>query len=346
MKIIAPENAIIAKIRSMFGRTITSNDYSDLIRKTSVSEIASYLKHNTSYSDSLSSISETQVHRGQIESLLHHDVFNKYIKFGRFVDISKNSFYHYIVLNIEIEQILVFLRYLNSGKPHHYIVTLPSFVTSHASIDLYSFVNVKNYSEFLSTLENTPYYKILKNVAPKDNELADISLCETELKSYYFNQVFKLIDKWFKGDERQELYNIFEFYAEMINIEIIFRLKKFFSMKPEDIKRNLLPFRANLSNKILSELIAADDITIAEKILSTTVYNKNLNIATFNTIEDFVNHSFLSKIKRYIHFSTSPAVVFSAYLFYCEIEIHNIICIIEGVRYDLPSSEIENLLIS
>ena len=51
------------------------------------------------------------------------------------------------------------------------------------------------------------------------------------------------------------------------------------------------------------------------------------------------------KARHNIYFSDSPATVMMSYIFLCEIELHNLICIIEGARYNVDKEVIKPLLI-
>ena len=42
--------ATVAKIRAMYGKRVTAEDYAELVTKQSVADIADYLKKNTHYS--------------------------------------------------------------------------------------------------------------------------------------------------------------------------------------------------------------------------------------------------------------------------------------------------------
>ena len=64
-------NAISAKARAIYGRRLTAADYQELTRQRTVSDVAAYLKANPGYGAYLAGIDEMQIHRGQLELLLH-----------------------------------------------------------------------------------------------------------------------------------------------------------------------------------------------------------------------------------------------------------------------------------
>ena len=70
-------NTISAKAKSMYGKRLTDADYKDMLRRSSVSDIAAYLKENTSYQTALAQVDTHNIHRGQLENLLLRELFNK-----------------------------------------------------------------------------------------------------------------------------------------------------------------------------------------------------------------------------------------------------------------------------
>jgi V/A-type H+/Na+-transporting ATPase subunit C len=69
--------ALTAKVHAMYGRRLTPQNYRELVRKQSVSEVAAYLKQQTAYSPLLRDINENFIHRGQLENILRRDLFDQ-----------------------------------------------------------------------------------------------------------------------------------------------------------------------------------------------------------------------------------------------------------------------------
>ena len=72
---VNPSSAVISKARSKYGRRITDRDYKALIKCSNVAGVVNYLKNHTHYSDILNKINETEVHRGQLETLIKQKIF-------------------------------------------------------------------------------------------------------------------------------------------------------------------------------------------------------------------------------------------------------------------------------
>ena len=77
-------NAILAKSRAMYGRRLTERNYTELLNCHSVNEVANYLKNRTAYADIFEGTTTTDIHRGQLETMLKKRVFDQYASLCRY----------------------------------------------------------------------------------------------------------------------------------------------------------------------------------------------------------------------------------------------------------------------
>ncbi|MEG2769274.1 MAG: hypothetical protein RR902_00480 [Oscillospiraceae bacterium] len=69
------ENAIIPMTRAIFARRISKNEYTQLMRRRSVPEVAQVIKAHPYFEGSFQSLSDSVPHRGHLESLLNGDIY-------------------------------------------------------------------------------------------------------------------------------------------------------------------------------------------------------------------------------------------------------------------------------
>lgn len=74
-------SGIVTKIRAMEAKLLTPEQFADIANLRSVPDIADYLRKNTAYAEVLDTLTEDQIHRGNIEgacavalSRLHKDL--------------------------------------------------------------------------------------------------------------------------------------------------------------------------------------------------------------------------------------------------------------------------------
>ena len=90
-------NAILAKSRAMYGRRLTERNYTELLNCHSVNEVANYLKNRTAYADMFEGTTATDIHRGQLETMLKKRVFDQYASLCRYEMAIGQDFYQYFI---------------------------------------------------------------------------------------------------------------------------------------------------------------------------------------------------------------------------------------------------------
>lgn len=337
-------NAILSKARAMYGKRLTDKDYQSLLGCSSVSEVLSYLKSHTKYSPLLNSISEKDVHRGRLELILKQQLFYDFASLCRYEMSVGEHFSDYIIIRTEIEQILHYLMLFTSGKSNEYIYSLPLYFDSHTKIDLNALTKTSTYSQFLAVLDGTPYKAILSKYKPNENNNLNIPEIENSLYSYFYNKIYSIIEKYTKGKTKIELTNIFNNYMDLTNFVRILRLKKYFKMAPEMIKKELLPF-GKLKEHQITDMCNAQNSKDVFAIMLSTSSGKIINNLEYTFAGEITNRGNYNLGRKNIRFSTCPSVVMMSYIFLEEAELTNVVNIIEGVRYNVEPDTIKSLLI-
>ncbi|MFO7161497.1 MAG: V-type ATPase subunit [[Clostridium] cellulosi] len=337
--------ALTAKVHAMYGRKLTRQNYRELVRKQSVNEVAAYLKQQTSYGPLLREVNENLIHRGQLENILKRDLFNQYMKVFHYVSSGEMEFYKFLIMRMEIDEILFCIRLLNANREEEYLLSLPSFFADHASFDLYGLAKVKNFDDLLKLLKPTQYYDILKKYDPSAGEKIDIIRIEIEFNKLYYSRIFEIIDRTFSGKVAEQVKNSFGMMIDLSNITSIIRLKKYFDAKRDYIEKLLLPFYFKVKPKELRAIMEANDANAAWLAACQTYYGTAFKKYDFEYIEKYSHQIMYHYHKQLLTFTDSAPVAVVSFLQLEDIEIKNIIHIIEGIRYGLAPSEIEKLLV-
>lgn len=337
-------NAISAKARAIYGKRLTNNNYNDLLRLSTVSDVCAYLKNNTSYSKYLKGIDESTIHRGQLENLLHRSHTEKILSLCHYDFGNDKNFYHFIITNAEVHIILNTIILLGSGNINEIVSMLPSYLQEYSSLDFAQIANVKSYDELVNVLSHTPYRNVLKNFMTSNNEL-NYRDCERALKTFYYQQLLNTIEKSYTGKTKASLLQMVKTEIDINNLGIIYRLRRYFNTPPAEIKRYLIPFYYKLTPANVDILLSSntkDDFIQKMKLSAYTSKMKSIN---FNYVEGYTSHLKNLLCRKAMRFSTDAPVSFYALYFLGKIEVDNIINIIEGIRYNYDSAEIQKLLI-
>lgn len=339
-------NAVAAKAKAMYGGRLKYEDYQELLRKRTVGEVASYLKSETSYGPILSDVRENTIHRGELEHLLRKEFFLRCQKLVRYAGSGQKEFYSFCVREREIDVILNHIRMMNSELFEEFASEVPLYLSPYTRFDLASLAKTKQFDEMLTVLAKTGYDEVLKPFKPtKTHQKIDYVGCEQALNQYYYRWLFETVNHSFGGKARKEITAIFESEVELANISKIYRYKKFFETDPETIFHSLTFTNQRMSRHFLKRLTETADDKEMLKMLASSPYQMLADDSDYVFIEYYADRVKYHLSRRYMRFSTSAPLVYSTFVVIQNLEIENLINIIEGVRYGVPSESIEKMLI-
>lgn len=341
------ENAVAAKVKAIYGKRITSENYRQLLGKKTVGEVAAYLKSETSYKAALDEVKEELIHRGQLENMVHKrgvDLQLRLLKFGT----ADTLFSQLFVKRMEIDQLLLVMRMLSSGNMEQYIITFPAYLNRYLSFDLFSLAKIKTYDDLLDLVKGSAYYQILGSNRPISNVRSlDVAACEAALMNHYYADAFAMVKKNYKNDTRETLLHILQAEIDLYNLVAIYRMKQYFSMSTQEIFPLLIHEKGTLHKNLFQKFSSAET---PEEMVAILHQDSQLKHYIDNSPEDMrlewtLKEAQLHFSRKMFRFSTQPAVILFSFLTLLEFEMTNIINIIEGIRYELPPDEIYKLLI-
>lgn len=338
-------NAVIAKARAMYGQLLSPAQYDELLRKQSVQEISAYLREKTPYRAALEGVQDSTVHRRQLENLLHRDLFYQYVRLVKYVR-KEDSIYQYIVTDMEIELILSSLRNIISDSQEDFVASLPTFMQPYASFNILGLAGARSLDEAIEAVAGTVYEPVLrrcrKQYPPEGNTLR-YTRYELALRTCYFSTLLGRAKRETRGRAARELQELITLRAELMNLNTIYRMKTYFGADPDRIRVTMLPFYSRIRPRQLEEMVNARDTQAFLQLLSRTPYGRRIapDPAFFEAETDSV---YYRATRRLLRFSTSPEVVYTAFMLLRSMETEDIVRIIEGVRYGLPPEKIERLL--
>lgn len=338
-------NSVVAKARAVFGRSLTNEDYSQLVSKENVADVCAYLKTTPRYSKVLASVTPQSVHRAQLETLVQKAVFEVFESFHRFDHTESKGFFNYIVLELEIEQILLALQSAASGSALDFVAQLPSFLMEHSKVDLAALGRARNLSEALDRLGGTGFEKIIGDLILHGIETGrfNISECERRLYNGYYLRMLKAVERDYKGAERKELKRAVLRAIDMENVVTLYRYARIFGTPAAEIPEKLIRFKYRLTPEVVERLVEQKDIAKIASELALVGYGIDGEIPP--SVEQLAERISLDFMKKTLRLSQSSSVVYFALTQCLETELKNIKTIIEGIRYKMKGSDILDMLV-
>lgn len=342
-------NATITKVRAVYGKRLTQADYSELVTKKSVAEVAEYLKSATYYKDALSNIDVNTVHRGYLELILRRNLFERYEAFCKFQQLNRQEFYQFRLVNDEIRELLRAILYLNAGSGNDFIAATPAYLLKAASFPILELGKAQSFPEVLRLLGHTPYAHVLADVPVGKDGRVDYTRCEILLRTYYLKWMLEIVNRTFRGEDRKALAGQIEMQTDLINIINAYRMKTYFHANGDVLQQAMLPFNGRLSAKRMQALYDTRDTETFLQLLGDTIYGKQLTEQRGELspaqLERELTRLRCNLARRSLTFSENAAVSIYSMMLLLENELSNIVTIIEGIRYGKSVPYIESLLV-
>jgi V/A-type H+-transporting ATPase subunit C len=343
------DNALMAKVRALYGGRLREEDYQHLLGCKTVAEVAAYLKSDTGYAATLSEVKEELVHRGQLETMVRRHSLTLYTKLIRF-SYNDRFFLTVYVMENEIRQLLLAIRFLNAGSMDRYIVALPVYLDKYLSIDLFALAKVRDYDQLLEIVAHSPYYDCIARFRPVTSDKpVDIIGCEHALLEHFYNTALERVEKDYSGDTRDDLRAIIAAQADYHNLQVVYRLRRYFDYSPERVRESMLHIKTAINPTLAYDpiLYATGREEINKALRSAYVARKFRMDSSWGSswLSEQLSRSRKALCHKTFRFSTKPMVIVLTFMFLHEIEVQNIVNIIEGIRYQIPAEEIRNLLI-
>ncbi|MGN0297850.1 MAG: V0D/AC39 family V-type ATPase subunit [Lachnospiraceae bacterium] len=328
-------SGITTKVRAMKSKLIKPEEYQHLAATGSVSEALSYLNHFESYADIFSEDSIHQLHRREIESNLIYSLYHDFSKLYHFANLNQRKFLDLYFMHYEIALLKVCLQSAYSDT----VVSLnfklfQNFLNQHSDLDLNELSTCKNMDDFIHCMRNSRYYPTLHAV--HESSQATLFDYETSLDLHYFNYLWKEKDKILKGKERELITEAFGSQIDLLNLQWIFRAKKFYRMNAVEIYSLIVPINYRIKKDLLAKMVESETLDELIQLFEQTPYVKHYNptggMLSIEKLYTQLVGAIFQSTSRHNPYSIASI---NHYLYQKEQEINQVIRIIESIRYGI-----------
>ena len=277
-------SGIVTKIRAMESKLLKPEQFTEIANLGNVPEIVDYLKKNTAYAEVLDSLDESQIHRGNIEKVLIQSLYHDYTKIYRFCGQKQRRFLKLHMKSYEIDLINYCLRIvINHYKQPFDLNYKRAFFDRYSQISIEKLITSRTTDELVENLKDTEYYAPLRKL--KDSQNVTLYDYDLTLNLYYFTTIWKEQKKVLKKADLDLFMRDFGSRIDLLNLQWIYRAKKYYNMKPADIYLLLIPIHYKLSTDLVKELVEAPGLEEFENAVARTSYARHYNFRQDLTIE-------------------------------------------------------------
>lgn len=320
--------AVSAKARAMYGRRLEQKDYLELLKCPGINEILVYLKGHPGYVKALAGLNERMVHRGQLEAHLRKNLFEECMRLFSFSQPEDRRVIRLIVLKSELDEAVNMVMGVKTGRSEEVFFNIPEHIAESSVFDFKGLYDSPTDEKILMELPKLglgveDYSKVIKNF--------DLVEFQNFIYSRYYSLLFETAAS--SRDDRKLRSEDAGTQIDIQNMIKIYRLKKYYDMGPEEIKKFVMPFCYKLKNKDIDSFINAVDSNELEKLYSQSKYSRYFNGEQINYIEDIYDLYLYKFGKSVMRSGRASVLVPVAYLYLKDVEVRNLIAVIEGKRY-------------
>lgn len=330
------------KTKAIYGKRLRFEDYKNLKNMKTVPEIAAYLKKHPGYFDVLQGVRDDELHRDQLEEILHNELTKEFARLMNFVQGKDKRLLYCMVIHLETDQILDFVRGLISHREPFSTKVLPE-IKKRSEIDFDKLKKAQNLAQLIDGLQGSRYYFTLKPFLR--DEQWNYTGIEVALRSQYFQYILKEAEKLASKKDGQRIREFVGGQIDITNFTRILRCKRFFAMKPDSIVANLLPLTYRLDKKQINAMVNALNWQDAYNMILQTCYQGLFQGHDYDMVEQYYYEYIWEMARKFLFHCQNSICVPYAYLNVKQIEIKNLVNIIEGVRYQVESSALNKHLI-
>lgn len=342
-------SGITTKVRAMESHLISDSQFREMANLEDVRSAAEYLRQQPSYADIFNDLDDARLHRGYIEQQLTLSKYRDFTKLYRFSNLSQRRFLDLYFMHYEIDIIKKCLRNVMSHQKTELDLSIfRDFFEKHSDIDLVSLAQAGSLQELLSGLEGSIYYNLLTGSDDASTEETH-TIFDLELKMdlLYFKTIWKAKEKILGKKEQKILDQCFGCHLDMLNVQWIYRSKKYYSLPSADIYALLIPVRYKLKPEQVQRMVEAATTADFFTALKDTYYG---NISTAQVQEQPDPEALNEQIQNRIYHMVSrknpySIAILDSYLYFKELEKQRLVTTIESIRYGLSPAEIVSLVI-
>ena len=332
-------SGLSTKIRAMQSKLMSEKQYQEIAQLDSVIQIVAYLKRQPGFSDLWADLDENSLHRGDVEKLLTHTIHQNFAKLYRFANPEQRRFMALYFKRYELSVLKDCLRKVfDEGKAQLDLSLFQDFFDRHSKMNLEKLTSSSTVEELVNNLQGSEYYHPLKKLGTDyQPRIFDYGMA---LDQYYFANIWSVKEKLFKRRDLEEITKAYGNKFDMLNLQWIFRSKKYYHMGPADIYALLIPVHYRLSKNDIASLVEAPDEAEFRKILDTTYYKKRFPELSPENLEELYTLNLKTILETEARKYPHSVIMIYSYLYHKEHEVDRLTTAVECVRYGLSTAEI------
>lgn len=331
-------SGIVTKLRAMEAKLLTEENFEEIASLGNVPDVVNYLRENSSYGYVLDLLDESRLHRGDIEKILTRQLYHEYSKIYRFCGLKQREFLSLYVKRYEIDLINYCLRIVINRYAEPFDLNYKKeFFDKYTQVSIDRLITSRTTDELIENLRDTEYYEPLRRL--RDGKSVTLFDYDLTLSQYNLSTLWKQRKKILRKKELEYYTKICGSKIDLLNLQWIYRAKKYYHMEPADIYTLLVPIHYRISAEEVKAMIDAPGIEEYEALLRNTSYARHYDFGQQLTIEQMYADCLDRLYKGERRQNPYSIAAITTYLFLKEEELRKLTTALECIRYGLSSGE-------
>ncbi len=331
-------SGIVTKLRAMESRLLKQENFEEIASLHNVLEVVSYLRERSSYAYVLNELDTNRLHRGDIEKILLLELYYEYSKIYRFCGLPQRRFLRLLVKRYEINLINYCLRIvINRYAEPFDLNSKKAFFDKYTQVSIDKLILSRTTNDLVENLKGTEYYEPLKKL--QNNETVTLFDYDLTLNQHYLSAMWKERKKILKKKELELYTRDCGSKIDLLNMQWIYRAKKYYHMQPADIYSLLVPIQYKIPTALIREMVEADGVEGFEAVLAKTSYAKHYDFGRNLTIEQMYTECLYRLYTGDRRKDPYSIATINTYLFLKEEELRKLTTALECIRYGLSPGE-------
>ncbi len=337
-------SGLSTKIRAMRSKLIRQEQFEAIAALQSVPQVVAYLKKMPEYQEILTPLDEENLHRGEVEKVLQKSIFRDFMKIYYFANQEQRTFLALYLKRYEIRAIKACLRSVFDRRDTKTDISqYREFFLRHSALDIDRLEGCTTLQEVIAALAGSDYYAPLSAIEGSGHDsLFDFGMA---LDLYYFQYIWKMKDKLFKGYDLVEITKAYGGKFDMLNMQWIYRSRLYYQMEPADIYALLIPVDYKLKKEEINAMVECSSREELQQIINRTYYGKKYQNISLLRLEEFYIFMMREILRQEAFRHPYSVAVIYSYLYQKEHEVNRLTIATECIRYGVSYEETMNYIL-
>ena len=333
--------AVNTKILTKKSNFFDEKKFDKIFECNTVEQVTEYLKSKYHLGQIIEETKSHDLHRDDLETLLNRYEVLEIESILHYFSGPYKDFLQTFLMEFEISDLVMILRKIAKSEEMDGIEKRFVHSENYSSLPYNKLIASKTVLQFMESLKNTPYYNFLKTMTNEDVVKREF---HTEMKLQLL--LYKtLVNKSGKlgALDKQAADEIIGLKIDFLNVQWIYRAKKYYDISPEEMLIYSLQGGNKLSFDRLKRLCYSKSIDeiqqLSNKYLRYSIFTANNDIDIERNIDNYMYE--YVKNRKY-HGTIGSAI---SYIYMLDIVIKRFVTVTEGIRYKLPKEHLRQYLV-